>query len=78
VPTLVLSGTIDPVMSPRWGEEAARHLPRSLHLVVPGAHGFDDPCIESIRRAFPANPDVEALDTGCIEAMELPPFELGD
>ena len=39
VPVLLLSGTHDPVTPPRWGAEAARHLPRALHVVVPGAHG---------------------------------------
>lgn len=76
VPTLVISGTIDPVTSPRWGEEAARHLPRALHLVARGAHGIDDPCIDGIREAFIDQPDVEALDTSCVEAMKLPPFVL--
>jgi len=78
VPTLVLSGTIDPVTSPRWGAEAARYLPRALHVVAPGAHGLDDPCIDSMRQAFLDAPDVEALDTGCVGAMRLPPFALGD
>jgi pimeloyl-ACP methyl ester carboxylesterase len=78
VPTLVLSGTIDPVTSPRWGEEAARHLPRALHVVAPGAHGLDDPCTASIREAFLESPDVAALDTSCVQTIELPPFELGD
>jgi pimeloyl-ACP methyl ester carboxylesterase len=77
VPTLVLSGTIDPVTSPRWGEEAARHLSHALHLVVPGAHGIDDPCVDSIRAAFLDDPDIAALDTSCVTAMRLPPFELG-
>lgn len=38
---------------------------------------MDDPCVDEIRHAFLANPDVDALDTGCVDAMELPPFELG-
>ena len=40
-PVLLFSGTLDPVTGPRWGERAAAHLPNSLHLVVPGAHGVD-------------------------------------
>jgi len=76
VPTLVLSGTIDPVTSPLWGEEAARHLPRSRHVVVPGAHGLDDPCVESLRLEFLDHADVDQLDTACVESMRLPPFEL--
>src|SRR5688572_24474964 len=38
VPTLVISGTLDPVTSPRWGAETARHLPASKQIIAPGAH----------------------------------------
>jgi hypothetical protein len=30
---------------PRWAEGAARHLPNSLHVVVPGAYGVGGKCI---------------------------------
>jgi pimeloyl-ACP methyl ester carboxylesterase len=77
VPTLLISGTIDPVTSPRWGGEAARHLPRSRHIIAPGAHGVDDPCIESIKRAFLETADVRAIDDACISRMRLPPLVVG-
>ena len=39
-PSLLLSGNLDPVTPPSWGELVARGLPRSRHIVVPGAaHG---------------------------------------
>jgi pimeloyl-ACP methyl ester carboxylesterase len=75
-PTLVLSGTIDPVTSVRWGEEAARHLPNGLHVVAPGAHGVGGPCIRSIQQAFLEAASVEGLDIGCVADMELPPFRI--
>lgn len=78
VPVLLLSGTLDPVTPPRWGEEAARHLPNSLHLVVPGTHGVGGGCITSIMQQFLAQGTVEGLDTSCVETMRLPAFDLPD
>jgi pimeloyl-ACP methyl ester carboxylesterase len=78
VPTLILSGTLDPVTSPRCGAEAARHLANARHVVVPGAHGLRDPCVASLRLAFLAEPDPSALDTSCVAAVQLPPFDLGE
>src|SRR6185436_7325560 len=41
VPALILSGQRDPVTPPEYGDRVARHLPNSLHIVVPsGGHGF--------------------------------------
>jgi len=37
VPTLVVRGARDPLAPQRWGEEAARLLPRGRLLVIPGA-----------------------------------------
>ncbi len=76
VPVLLLSGTHDPVTPPLWGEEAARHLPASLHLVVPGAHGVGGPCIERIQREFLERGSVEGLDTSCVEDLRMAPLAL--
>ena len=70
VPTLLLSGTLDPVTPPRWGEEAASHLPRSLHLVVPGAHGVGGPCVLDIQRRFLAAGSVDGLDVSCAKDLK--------
>jgi pimeloyl-ACP methyl ester carboxylesterase len=75
-PTLVLSGTIDPVTSVRWGEKAARHVPNGLHIVAPGAHGVGGPCSQGIQRAFLERASVEGLDTACVADMTLPPFRV--
>lgn len=74
VPTLLLSGTLDPVTPPMWGEEAARHLPRSLHVVVPGAHGVGGPCVTDIRQRFLAAGSVDGLDVSCATALKPAPF----
>lgn len=76
VPVLLLSGTLDPVTGPRWGVEAASHLPNSLHVVMPGAHGVANGCARDIARRFLATASVEGLDTSCVDDVRLPPFEL--
>jgi len=76
VPTLLLSGTLDPVTPPRWGEEAASHLPRSLHLVVPGAHGVGGPCLEGIQRRFLDAGTTDKLDVSCAADITPAKFQL--
>ena len=76
VPTLVMSGEIDPVTPPVWGEEIAKHLSRSRHIVMPGtghtAGGTG--CGLRIIRAFLAKGDTEGLDTSCMANVKRPPF----
>jgi pimeloyl-ACP methyl ester carboxylesterase len=76
VPTLLLSGTLDPVTPPRWGDEAASHLPRSLHLVVPGAHGVGGPCLDGIERRFLDAGTVDRLDVSCSKDIKPARFQL--
>lgn len=71
VPVLLLSGTLDPVTPPRWGAEAESHLPNSLHLVVPGAHGVGGFCIRKIQREFLETGSVEYLDISCTEKLKI-------
>jgi pimeloyl-ACP methyl ester carboxylesterase len=72
-PTLLISGTHDPVTPPRWGAEASSHLPNSLHLVVPGAHdGRDDPRLVAIQRAFLDRASVKDLDVSPALKVKLP------
>ena len=73
VPTLLISGTLDPVTPPRWGAEAARQLPNAVHLVVAGGHTPQSPCLDSIARRFLERASVRGLDTGCVRDMVLPP-----
>lgn len=76
VPALILSGTIDPVTPPRWGELVAKNFPNSLHIVAPSAHGVGGPCIERIQREFLDSGSAKGLDISCVEAMTLPPLYL--
>jgi pimeloyl-ACP methyl ester carboxylesterase len=76
IPVLLFSGTMDPVTPPRWGEEAARHLPNSLHVVFPGAHGIYEYCTESIMRDFLEKGSARGIDTSCVQSMTLPAFRI--
>lgn len=78
IPTLLLSGNLDPVTPPSLGEELRQWLPNSLHLVSPGAHTSSDDCIISIRERFFAAGSVQGLDTSCMAEQRLPPFQLED
>jgi pimeloyl-ACP methyl ester carboxylesterase len=60
VPTLLLSGTFDWLTPPAWGDEAARHLSSSRHVVFRSqGHGVavQDPCAARLRDAFIEDPD---------------------
>jgi pimeloyl-ACP methyl ester carboxylesterase len=78
-PVLIFSGNMDPVTPPKYGEEVARHLPDSRHVVIPGAgHGVDgmtDPgCVDRIAIEFLDKGDAKNLDVSCVDRMSPPPF----
>jgi pimeloyl-ACP methyl ester carboxylesterase len=78
-PVLIFSGNMDPVTPPKYGEEVARYLPNSRHVVIPEAgHGVDgmtDPgCIDRIAIEFLDKGDAKNLDVSCVEKMRPPPF----
>jgi pimeloyl-ACP methyl ester carboxylesterase len=78
-PVLIFSGNMDPVTPPRYGEEVARHLPNSIHVIIPeaghGADGLTDPgCIDRIVIEFLEKGDPKNLDVSCVERMAPPPF----
>lgn len=80
-PVLILVGELDPVTPPRYGREAAKHMPNSLFVVVPrGHHGFEgltnQECIETIGDVFLETASPEGIDTSCVDTMERPPFVL--
>ena len=78
-PVLIFSGNIDPVTPPTYGEEVAKHLPNSRHVVIPQAgHGVDgltDPgCIDRIAIEFLDKGDATNLDVSCVDKMAPTPF----
>ena len=75
-PSLLLSGNLDPVTPPLWGEEVARGLSRSRHLVVPGGgHGVSSlGCVPDLIAEFLDALAPEALDASCVEQLARPAF----
>ncbi|MFC2156326.1 alpha/beta hydrolase [Acidobacteriota bacterium] len=76
VPVLILSGLYDPVTPPKFGADAASHLPLSVHLTVPGSHGVRGPCIRDIQQRFLDSGTVEGLDTSCTDGIQRIRFNL--
>jgi pimeloyl-ACP methyl ester carboxylesterase len=79
VPVLIVSGKLDPVTPPQWGEEVARHLPNSRHIVIGhGAHihhGMTNAeCIDGLMLEFLAKGDARDLGVACLERIQPPPF----
>src|SRR6185436_1741255 len=71
-PVLILTGEWDPVTPASNGDAVAKHLPNSLHVVVPdGAHGFGGlqglDCIERLSAEFVERGMVKGLDTSCVK-----------
>ena len=78
-PVLILTGQWDPVTPPANGENTARFLPNSLHIVVPhGAHGLGGleglDCIEKLMTQFIEQGSTRDLDTGCIKNIRRKGF----
>jgi pimeloyl-ACP methyl ester carboxylesterase len=78
-PVLIFSGNLDPVTPPKHGENVARYLPNSRHVIIPEAgHGVDgltEPgCIDRIAIEFLDKGDAKNLDVSCVERMARPPF----
>src|SRR5213075_1179463 len=85
IPVLIFSGNIDPVTPPHRGEEVARYLPNSRHVIIPqaghGVEGLTEPeCVDRIIMEFMEKGDAKNLDFSCVERMVPPPFvtEAGD
>ncbi len=79
VPVLVLSGDLDPVTPPSWGEVVAEHLPNARHITAPATgHGVvGTGCGLRMVAAFIDQGSAEEVDTSCLASMKRPPFFLG-
>ena len=78
-PVLIFSGNMDPITPPKYGEEVARHLPNSRHVVIReaghGPQGLSDPgCLDRIAIEFLDKGDAQNLDVSCVDRMARPPF----
>jgi pimeloyl-ACP methyl ester carboxylesterase len=78
VPALVLSGDLDPVTPPGWGDAVARHLKNAVHITVPATgHGvISTPCGQQMIRSFIERGTASDLDASCVGRVRRPPFFL--
>ncbi|KPD21360.1 alpha/beta hydrolase [Idiomarina abyssalis] len=77
-PVLLLSGELDPVTPPEWGEIAHRTLPNSKHLVAPNAgHTIaSHTCANQLVADFIEQASIENIDGSCLAKQSLKPFVL--
>ncbi|WP_374602654.1 alpha/beta hydrolase [Arenimonas sp.] len=78
LPTLLMSGELDPVTPPRYGDEVAKTLPRSRHLVGKGQGHIllSRGCTPRLAAEFVDTLDPVGLDAGCLEVLDASPFFL--
>lgn len=78
VPTLVLSGELDPITPPTWGEEVVAHLSKARHLTAASSgHGvIGTPCGVRLIQQFLDQASAEDLDGTCLKTIKGPPFFL--
>ena len=68
LPVLIISGEMDPVTPPAYGEAVREHLPNSVHVVVPGGgHGPQNDCTRRLEARLLEEASVARLDTSCME-----------
>ncbi len=76
-PVLLISGGLDPVTPPRWGEEVAKWLPNSRHFVIPnGSHSFNrlSGCADVVIADFISKGGTDSLDFSCASKIARPAF----
>jgi pimeloyl-ACP methyl ester carboxylesterase len=77
VPTLLVSGYMDPVTPPRWAEDVARFLPRSVHIVIRHmSHSLDNDCVDMLADSFFAHPTAHIEVHPCVTDLAPLPFAL--
>ena len=79
IPTLILSGELDPVTPPSGGEEVVRTLANGAHVVIRNnGHpiGSAEACVGSMFAAFLEEGSAAGLDQACAAAITAPPFLL--
>ncbi|MCH7667142.1 MAG: alpha/beta fold hydrolase [Acidobacteria bacterium] len=75
-PALILSGEVDPITPPRWGEAMAAALPNSLHLIAPETgHGVaTQGCAPELISKFIDQGHLEGIEGDCLSGLSRPSF----
>jgi len=76
VPTLILSGAIDPVTPERWGNRMAELMTNSLHLVAANTGHNVAPmgCAPELMAQFVNQASVDDIDGSCLDELSRPSF----
>jgi pimeloyl-ACP methyl ester carboxylesterase len=76
IPVLLLSGQLDPVTPPRWGEKMAEYYPNSLHLIAnaTGHNVAPVKCADELMRVFINEASSANLDGSCLLEIRRPSF----
>ena len=76
VPSLILSGAIDPVTPPRWGDKMAEYLTNSKHLIAPntGHNVAPKGCASKLMAQFVNQGNFEDIDASCLDNIKRPSF----
>jgi hypothetical protein len=76
VPARVLSGDLDPVTPPAWGESVVKTLKNGRHITVPGTgHGvLGTACGQRLIEDFLDSASAASLDVSCVPTIRRPPF----
>jgi pimeloyl-ACP methyl ester carboxylesterase len=79
VPALIVSGELDPVTPPSWGEQVASRWKNSRHIVVPGSGhtSLTNGCVMKLMREFLNQASAANLNLDCVQRVRRPPFFLG-
>ena len=75
-PTLVLSGDLDPITPPSWGQAMADGLPNAMHLVAPATGHNVSPhgCAPSLIAQLVEQGNLDGIDGACLESLRRPTF----
>jgi len=78
VPVLLLSGELDPVTPPEYGDQVAAHFPDAMHLVAPGQGHIVSTrgCMGDLVSEFIIAGSSADLDTACIARLGHTPYFL--
>lgn len=80
IPTMLLSGELDPVTPPAWGDIAAKGLSNNKHYVANNAgHGLiTQTCAGSMINEFIGTLDFNDVDSSCLDKQPLAGFLLNN
>jgi pimeloyl-ACP methyl ester carboxylesterase len=76
VPVLLLSGELDPVTPPEYGDQVAVHFPRAMHLIAAGQGHIVTTrgCMGDLASEFIIAGNADGLDTDCMTRMSHTPY----